>query len=66
MDQKVENYPDLVKVENSYVVNVNDEQYMAALARKKAGKRIGNLEERVCSVEDKLDAILALLQNSQG
>jgi hypothetical protein len=66
MDQKVENFPDLVKVDNSYVVNVNDEQYRAALLRRKTGKRLGNLEERVCAVEDKLDAILTLLQNTQG
>lgn len=62
MEEKVENYPDLVKVDKSYVVNVNEEMYRRAVLRRKTNKQLGTLDERVTSLENKIQQILDILQ----
>lgn len=62
MEEKVENYPDLVKVNKSYVVNVNEEMYRRAVLRRKTNKQLGTLDERVTSLESKIQQILDILQ----
>ena len=66
--EKVENYPNLVKVDKSYVINVDEDKYRTALLRKKTGKQLGSLEERVGRLEDNIQLILNLLrgQNNQS
>lgn len=60
--EKVENYPNLLKINKSYVVNVDEEKYRAALLRKKTGKQLGSLEERVGRLEDNIQLILDILR----
>lgn len=60
--QKVKDYPDLVKVNSSYIVNTNNTQYRAALARRNAGKKIQTLEEKIASLESSLSQVLDLLK----
>ena len=62
MEEKVKDYPDLVKVNKSYVVNVNEEKYRTALLRKKTHKQLGTLEERVANLEINIQLILDILQ----
>ncbi len=66
--EKVENYPNLLKINKSYVVNVDEEKYRIALLRKKTGKQLGSLEERVGRLEDNIQLILDILrgQNHQS
>ena len=66
--EKVENYPNLLKINKSYVVNVDEGKYRTALLRKKTGKQLGSLEERVGRLEDNIQLILDLLrgQNNQS
>jgi hypothetical protein len=66
--EKVENYPNLLKINKSYVVNVDEEKYRIALLRKKTGKQLGSLEERVGRLEDNIQLILDILrgQNNQS
>jgi len=65
MEEKIENYPDLIKVDKSYVVNINEELYHKALLRKKTGKQINTLEERVSKLENNIQLILDILQGKQ-
>lgn len=67
MEEKIENYPSLVKVDKSYVISVDEERYRAALLRKKTGKQLGSLEERVGRLENNIQLILDILrgQNNQ-
>lgn len=60
--EKVESYPDYVKVNKSYVINVNEEKYRTALLRKKTSKHLGTLEERVTNLETNIQLILDILQ----
>ena len=62
MEEKVENYPDLIKVNKSYIINVDEEKYRTALLRKKTGKQLGSLEERVGKMETNIQIILDLLR----
>jgi hypothetical protein len=62
MNERISDQPDLVKVNKSYVVNTNDDQYNAALLRRKTHKRFGTLEERVSNLEDMLQRVLNILQ----
>ena len=62
MEEKVQDYPDLVKVNKSYVVNVNEDKYRSALLRKKTQKQLGTLEERVSNLETNIQLILDILQ----
>lgn len=64
--EKVENYPNLVKVDKSYVINVDEERYRVALLRKKTGKQLGSLEERVGRLEDNIQLILDILQGKNN
>lgn len=61
-EEKIENYPDLVKVNKSYIVNINEEKYRSSLLRKKTSKQLGTLEERVTNVESNIQLILEILQ----
>ncbi len=65
--EKIENYPNLVKVDKSYVINVDEDRYRTALLRKKTGKQLGSLEDRVGRLENNIQLILDLLrgQNNQ-
>jgi hypothetical protein len=63
IQEKVENYPDLIKVDKAYVVNVSEDQYRVALARRKASKQLGSLEERVGNLEHNIQLILDILQS---
>ena len=65
MEEKVQNYPDLVKVNKSFVINVNEEKYRSALLRKKTHKQLGTLEDRVASLETNIQLILDILQGKQ-
>lgn len=65
MEEKVQNYPDLVKVNKAFVINVNEEKYRSALLRKKTHKQLGTLEDRVASLETNIQLILDILQGKQ-
>lgn len=62
MNEKISDNPDLIKVNKSFVINTNDDQYHAALIRRKTHKRLGTLEERVASLEEMLQRVLDILQ----
>lgn len=62
MNEKIADNPDLIKVSKAFVVNTNDDQYNAALLRRKTHKRLGTLEERVSNLEDMLQRVLDILQ----
>ena len=64
--EKVENYPNLIKIDKTYVINVDESNYRAALLRKKTGKQLGSLDERVSRLETNIHLILDLLQNKQS
>lgn len=66
MEEKIENYPDLVKVDRSYIINVNDDHYRKALLRKKTNKQLGTLDERVTNLEKNIQLILDILQGKAG
>jgi hypothetical protein len=59
---KVIDYPDLRKIDDSYIVNTNRTQYEAAKARRKNSERMLHIEEKVANMEQKLDSIVELLQ----
>ena len=62
MEERVRDYPDLVKVNKAFVVNVNEEKYRTALLRNKTHKQLGTLEERVSNLETNIQLILDILQ----
>lgn len=62
MNERIADNPDLIKVSKAFVVNTNDDQYKAALLRRKTHKRLGTLEERVSNLEDMLQRVLDILQ----
>ncbi len=62
MQEKIAEHPDLMKVNKAFVINTNDDQYNAALLRRKTHKRFGTLEERVSNLEDMLQRVLDILQ----
>lgn len=62
MNERIADNPDLIKVSKAFVVNTNDDQYIAALLRRKTHKRLGTLEERVSNLEDMLQRVLDILQ----
>ena len=59
---KIIDHPDLRKIDDAYVVNTNRAQYEAAKVRKRNMERLSNLEEKVTSMEQKLENIIELLQ----
>jgi hypothetical protein len=63
MKERVKDYPDYVKIDKTYVVNVNQQKYRDALKRKNAEKKYEFLENRINSLEEKLIKILDLLEN---
>lgn len=66
MQEKVENYPNLLKVNKSYVINVDEERYKLALSRKKTNKQLDTLEDRVGRLEDNIQLILDILQGQSN
>jgi|PlaIllAssembly_1097288.scaffolds.fasta_scaffold00002_13 hypothetical protein len=66
MQEKVKDYPNLVKVDRSYVINVDEDKYRTALLRKKTGKQLGSLEERVGRLENNIQLILDILQGQNN
>lgn len=64
-DQKVEEYPDLRKVDGCFVVNTNRREYLKALARQKKEREDAALKDKVASLEDKIDLIIKLLSNGK-
>lgn len=62
---KVVDYPDLAKI-GAFVVNGNSGEYRKALARHAAHTKQKALEQRVESMESKLDLILRLLGEKNG
>lgn len=63
MEHKVEEYPDLLKIDKCFVVNTNRGEYLKALARKKREKEDKDLKIKVKELDDKMDLIIKLLQN---
>jgi hypothetical protein len=66
MEEKVQDYPDLVKVDKAFIVNVNEQKYRAALLRKQTNKKLGTLEERVAGLEANIQTILDILQGKNS
>ena len=65
MQEKISDYPDLVKVNRAYVVNVNDHEYNAAKMRQKTQRTMQSLESRVAAIETTLGEILNLLKEGR-
>lgn len=61
-EEKVENYPDLIRINKTFFVNSDKNSYIRSLERKKQKNKITNLEERISSIESKLDGILKKLE----
>ncbi len=49
------------KVDNTFVINRNDDEYKLALMRRKRDLKNANLENRLTLLEDKIDQIFKLL-----
>lgn len=63
---RIEGQPNLVRPKNGGgVINLDQEGYQRALARVRVSEKRKQLEQRVESVEQKLDQILNLLLRSQ-
>ena len=62
MQEKVESYPDLLKINNSFVINTNEEKYRTALLRKRTSKQLSSLEDRMVNLEENMQLILNILQ----
>ena len=60
--EKVKDYPDLVRVDSSYIINTNHERYQSALVRKRNAKRIQDLEQKVETMSNDIKQILTILQ----
>jgi hypothetical protein len=60
-EEVVKDNRDYVRVDGSFIVNRNDNDYRAALLRRKTSNRIETIEKRVESLEYKLDQIIKLL-----
>lgn len=63
MEQKVIDHPDLMKVDHSFVVNINHTQYEAAKNRVRTSRRFEEMDQRLSYMEQTLSSILTLLQN---
>ncbi len=63
MEHKVEEYPDLRKVDQCFVVNTNRSEYVKALARQKKQREERELKQRVDKLDEKMDLIIQLLSN---
>lgn len=61
--QRVESYPDLRKVEGSYIINNNDKEYDIARARKNTKNALSELEQRVNMLDSKITTLIDLLTN---
>jgi hypothetical protein len=61
MDYKVNDYPDLIKVDKSYVVNTNEEKYQEALKRRNMVKKNNDIEKRLDNLESSINTILSIL-----
>ena len=62
---RVVDYPDLRKINHSYVVNTNKSHYQTALMRHKRTRKIDTMEQRVTTIEEQIGQILAILQNKK-
>ncbi len=49
------------KVDNTFVINRNDDEYKLALMRRKRDLKNANLENRLTLLENKIDQIFKLL-----
>lgn len=65
MDQKVEEYPDLRKVDKCFVVNTNRKEYLKALSRQKKEREDLALKARVEKLDEKMDLIIQLLSKKE-
>ena len=65
MEEIIKDNKDYVKVDKSYIVNKNDREYQAALMRRKSSKRLDALENRIKSLESKLNLIIELLSEKE-
>lgn len=63
--EKVENYPDLVRVDRGYLINTNDNLYRIARSRKQSNKKMKEMEDRLNDMDVKLNKILSLLQHKE-
>jgi hypothetical protein len=61
MEEVVKDNRDYVRIDGSFIVNRNDNDYRAALMRRKTSNRFETIEKRVESLESKLDQIIKLL-----
>ena len=66
MEERVKDYPDLVKVDRTYIINTNEEKYRATLLRRKTNKQLGTIEERLSNLEEKLQLILDHIQGNSN
>ena len=62
MIEKIKDSTHLVKVDQAFVINTDDEAYTAALRRRKKQADAASLSNRMDTLETKMDAILDLLQ----
>ncbi len=58
MEEKVIDHPDLLKVNKSYIINTNEKQYQAALARRQRNEKIAELDTRLTALEYDIKTII--------
>ncbi len=58
----VKNYKGLVKINNTFVVNENEEEYQLALMRLEREKKLKEMDNKINNLEEKMNLIIELLQ----
>ena len=60
-EEKVKDYPELVKVDKTYIINTDDNAYRAAKNRQRLGRQMKDFELRIAKLESGIDQILKIL-----
>lgn len=48
---RIKDFPNLVKKDNAYIVNVDERSYQVARSRKRKAKKLDDMEKRITSLE---------------
>jgi hypothetical protein len=66
MRQTVINHKNLVRINESFIVNEDDDAYKAALARRAMAKKTSESEARIAELERKLEALMKFVEGNNN
>ena len=61
--ETIKEKPDYQKINNAFIVNRNNDEYKLALMRRKRSQKQTEFEQRLSSLEDKLDTLIQLMSS---